>query len=272
MGKTLAGACCATALGICLAAGAGMGGELNVPSINVPKAKQAVPLDAQVDGPAWQGAAIIDALTPCIGTAQPDKAGEIPVTVKLMWDSIGLHIGFICVDSDIFCTKTTNDRKLYEEDVCEIFLDPKGDSRQWYEIEISPKNVRFTMSTALTCEPKSDPASGLLDGQVNARDTWGAPDWEIEGLATATAPLMRDGAVKGWMTQALIPAKILLQRTGGKALEPGMAFRCTLVRYDWRPGTAGTRELLALSWTPIMNGCPHLSPSRMGRLCLVRKL
>jgi len=52
-----------------------------------------------------------------------------------------------------------------------------------------------------------------------------------------------------------------------------MTLRAHLLRYRWtKPFSTAVdpeRRLIAMSWAPVLHGCPHISPGAMGVLKLV---
>jgi len=51
-----------------------------------------------------------------------------------------------------------------------------------------------------------------------------------------------------------------------------MTLRAHLLRYRWtKPFSTAVdpeRRLIAMSWAPVLHGCPHISPGAMGVLKL----
>jgi len=238
---------------------------LDVPVVQIPHAAVAPPLDAAATaGPAWQLAAVIPALTQSIDRkrAVPDV---LPATqVRLMWTDAYLFIRFECADQSVYLPFDTHDAQLYRGDVVEVFLDPVGDARQWFELQVAANNATFDQNLVLTGEPRSD-ADGKLVGEVLARDWWVWPSYEMDGLKTAASK-----RADGWTVELAIPAKSAGKRVGGKAWTSGQKLRANLMRYEWgAPAADGNRPLIAMNWAPVLNGCPHTSPQAMGVFELV---
>ncbi len=60
---------------------------------------------------------------------------------RALWTDEGLFLRFDATDPDPWHTMTRRNDHLWEEEVVEIFLDPGGAGRDYYELEISPANV-----------------------------------------------------------------------------------------------------------------------------------
>jgi hypothetical protein len=230
----------------------------------VPRAEKAPVIDGKLDETEWAGAAVIKGLTPCRDGKYQDKIDKIPTTIRLLWDKDYLYVAYECTDDDIVATLTERDSKLYTEDVCEVFIDPMGDGRQYYEIEVSPNNVIFDTCHITTAEPEYTEAKRFTPEFCN-KNLWVFTEWNMEGLKTATQRTMKDGKETGWICEMAIPAKHLMKRRGLAKLKP-CELRANFMRYDWQPNPKGNgkRELLHMNWAPVVNGCPHISPSAMG--------
>lgn len=233
---------------------------LDVPTLQVPRAASPPPLDATVPvDDAWKTALVVPTLTPSVDPKR--TAGPIPGTeVRLLWDAANLYIRFDCQDTDLYLPFDQHDAQLYLGDVAEVFLDPVGDSRQWFEIQVAANNATFDQNTVLTTEPKSG-ADGMLNGQILARDWWVWSSYELAGLKTS-ASVRKDG----WTVVLAIPAHSAAQRLGVKTWVSGQKLRGNLMRHDWPLDAQGKRVLLPLNWAPVNAGCPHISPAAMGVL------
>jgi len=145
-------------------------------------------------------------------------------------------------------------------------LDPKGDGREVVEIEVSPNNGVLDQISFCTAEPKCQ-ANGVLERVVIDRDYWSFPSWNLNGLRTAATTNDKGG----WIVDMAIPASIL-RRTGNKQFG-SMILRANFLRYDYPlKEKGGQRNFMALNWSPVVEGCPHISPIRMGYLQLIERL
>ncbi|NBD23864.1 carbohydrate-binding family 9-like protein [Paenibacillus glycinis] len=72
--------------------------------------------------------------------------GEAPAlrtAVQACWTGAELRFRFACEDDHVVANMTGHDDPLYEEDVVELFLDELGTGMEYFEIEVSPRNVVF---------------------------------------------------------------------------------------------------------------------------------
>jgi hypothetical protein len=238
-----------------------------LPSVQVPHADRAPAINAAPGDPSWSGAAKIDSLQLSENASPGLKA--IPQTaVLLQWDRANLYVRFVCEgDAEIYSPFSGRDAPYYKGDVVEVFLDVIGDGREYVELEVSPNNGVLDQIYLCTTEPKCG-ANGVLEAGIIDRDLWIFPSWNLDGLRTAA----RRNGKGGWIVDMAIPASIL-KRTGRKEFGP-MAIRANFLRYDYPRKEQGARggndrEFVPLNWSSVEAGCPHISPSRMGRLQLV---
>lgn len=240
-----------------------------VPSLQVPRATTPPAIDGRLDDEPWRGAATIAGLLPSRGEDTAARIAKTPTTVRVLWDPGYLYVAFECVDDAVYTTGDSRPRdQIYREDVCEVFLDGVGDGRQYLEVQSSPAGRNFDVLYLYSREPEYTPQMRLTEEFCRA-DRWKFPGWEVKGLRTAGRKLVRRGKEVGWTVEIAIPAGPIMKRRGREGFFP-TEIRANFVRYDWPPSDSdGKRELLQQNWSPVLLGCPHISPSRMGRLNLV---
>ena len=243
--------------------------HLTVPSVRLTPAVTADPSDS-----AWATAATIPALTLSQGDGGRGLS-PLPTQVKLLWDKDALYLRFVCTATEVYAPTRTHDAALYTGDVVEVFLDVKGDGRQWIELEVSPDNATFDQVTTLTTDPVSN-ADLVLAGVVLDRDWWVDLSWSLNGWRTAATVQRTGGKITGWTVDMALPAKSVLRRLGADHYAP-MTLGANFLRYEQLRGIApkttdpkSPRRLLALNWAPVQYGCPHISPLAMGFLTLAQ--
>lgn len=252
-------------LATCLFLGCAAVGAAERPTLHVPHATQPPEIDGRLDDAVWASAGIITALQPAQGVKRPAAMDLVPTEIRMLWDEQGLYVAFRCTDDEIFASGTIeHDGNVYMDDVCEIFVDAKGDGRQWIEIQVNPLNQTLDLMSLCvgdaTCLP-----NGRLASTV---DVFAIRGWEATGMRTASGRLLEDGKEVGWTVEMAIPASALIKRLGGTTLAAG-TMRANLMRYDHRPKPGhDTRSLLHMNWSPVVHGCPHISPAAMGTIIL----
>ena len=228
----------------------------NLPCIEVPQARIAPEIKAKLRDPAWDEAAVIPILRPPAGLRK-----EAPRTcVFLLWSPEYLFVRFHCEDSTPLTPFRGRDKPHHQGDVVEVFLDPAGHSRLWYEIQVTAKNDVLDKISMLKAPPESGP-DGTLTPRALA-SLAASERFTIEGLRTAARKVRG-----GWIVEIAIPARAII-RSRSARLQPG-EIRANFLRCEWKHNASGTRELLPLNWSPVHEGCPHISPQRMGILRLL---
>ncbi len=183
--------------------------------------------------------------------------------IRLKWSPDFLYVAFVCTDNDVFCTRTRgHDEDLHNEDVCEIFIDGTGDSRQFIEIQTAPSGENLDKIYVYSADVSSGPDGRVLE-PIRSRDCWGFLEWDMEGLVTAASTNSA-----GWCAEMAIPAKFVVKRRGASQFSSGMELRANFVRYDHDMQPSGKRNFVQQNWFPVIVGNPHNSPACMGRLIL----
>jgi hypothetical protein len=238
-----------------------------LPVLQVPRAVVAPRMDADLADAAWKNAAFIPALTLSQGKASADLV-PLATRVLVLWSAEYLYVRFVCEDDEIYAPLQGHDAPLYEGDAVEVFIDARGDARQFIEVEVAPNDSVFDALHLLTSPAHSD-ADGVLSAKILACDAWSFPEWNLDGLRTATGVLARDGKARGWIADIALPAAPLLKRLGKTAFAP-LKLRANFLRYDHRltSNSSKPRALIAMNWSPVAWGRPHRSPQRMGFLKL----
>lgn len=203
------------------------------------------PIDADWSHPAWEPTTTLGPLR--LSDGAPAFWGTL---VKLGYDAERLYIAFLCVDQDIWGTFRKHDDPLYQEEVVEAFLDPSGEGKRYYEIELSPHNVVI---------------DGIMEWTGPAKKVW-HPEWDCEGLQTATqimGELDTPEVPDRWWTAVL---SVPFAGLGVPAPEPGVLWRANLYRIE--RDREGRGDEYQAAWPPQEPGARadfHV-PQRFGHL------
>ncbi|MCR4411491.1 MAG: carbohydrate-binding family 9-like protein [Thermoguttaceae bacterium] len=203
-------------------------------------------LSGKADDPLWREARPMELAGPIDG-----KPGRYRTTARMLYNDRFLYLAFRCEDERVWGTFTQRDAEIYTEECVEAFLCPSGMVRQYYEINVSPRNTVFD-AFILNGRPWNGP-------RVNFR---GLKEYTCDGLVTKThidGPLDAPGA-KGWSAEFAIPFASLI---GPEHLtpRPGDRWRMNLFRID--SPEKGKLELY--SWSPTEINDFHC-PWRFGTL------
>jgi hypothetical protein len=110
-----------------------------VPKLALVQTKRPPMLDGLLSDPAWGLANTTRAFV------ETRHGGVAPVqaSAKLLWDERYLYIGVEVNDALLRASHTEHDDHLWEQDSVEIMIDPDGDGRGYFEIQVSPRGVVF---------------------------------------------------------------------------------------------------------------------------------
>ena len=225
-------------------------------------------MTADAGDPAWDGATVIRGLGLALHSPAWDQ--QPPTTVALLWDRDYLYVRFTSTTSaePVSPYGTQHDAKHYMGDVVEIFLDPVGDGRQYFEIQQSPAGGILDQNTTLTAAANSD-SEGRLLPQVLAKDYWPNLSYDMPGLRNASH-YERHGDAWVWIADFALPAKAVLKRVGESNFSP-RTLRLNLVRYAHLAHPSDPNHaMIAMNWSPVKWGCPHQSPAAMRTIRLAQ--
>jgi len=219
---------------------------VGVPEYLCRRAPSPIDINGDLSKPAWRGAEPVSLVLVDSGR-KPDQ----PTTVRMLYDDASLYFAFHVVDSDIWSTFRRRDEMLSEQEVVEMFIDPFGHGRVYFEFNISPHNVVFDAVILNRMVPP--------DGK---RDLIGLREWDCAGLRTA---VVVDGELdtrrpvsRGWDVEAAVPLRELVPPRCPPA--PGDEWRLNLYRID-----RGREKDEYQAWAPTGRIDFHM-PAHFGRL------
>jgi hypothetical protein len=196
-------------------------------------------IDGKLDDAAWRIAPPLTLVSTFSGLPVPRTT-----VARMCWDRANLYVAFECAGPEIWGTVTERDGPIYLQDAAEIFLEPKCYSKDYFELDISPKNVVF--------DGRFDRGAGMPLGSQ------AATDWSCEGWKTATGIIDRPHANKEWTAEMAIPFASL----GRMAPQFGERWRANLYRVSSRP-----RPWEYQAWSPTYTrGQAFHIPSRFGMI------
>ncbi len=189
-------------------------------------------LSGKADDPLWEQAEAARLVNPISG-----ESGNYATTVKLLYNASYLYITFECEDDYVWGTITGRDSAIFAEECVEAFICPSGKTRQYYELNVSPRNAIFDAYII-----NGRPTSGE---RGNGFRSW--KDFTCEGMETQVhinGELGKPGA-KSWTVEYAIPFSSII---GSDNLVPvaGEEWRINLYRID--SPVKGKLEFYA--WSP----------------------
>lgn len=148
-------------------------------------------LDGRLDKPFWANAPWTDDFVDIEGDLKPRPFKR--TRVKMLWDDEYLYFGAEMEEDQIWATLTERDSVIFYDNDFEIFIDPDGDTHNYYEFEMNAFNTIWDL---LLPKPYRDGGP-----PINS--------WDIRGIRTA---VHIDGEVnnpnadnKGWSIEVAMP-------------------------------------------------------------------
>ena len=226
-------------------------------------------IDGKLDDAVWQKAEADFRFTDISGEGFPEP--RFKTSVKLLWDSTFLYVGAEMEEPHVSSCISARDDIVYHDNDFEVFLDPDGDARNYFELEVNALGNLFDLFLAGSYRDPDRPFISF--------------GWDCPGLQLATCV---DGTLndpsdtdRGWSAEFAIPARAVLTEWDSSFTE-GMLMRVGFSRVEWqwdiRDGvyTRKEREDGTLlpednwTWGPTGMVAMHM-PERWGRVYLARE-
>ena len=214
-----------------------------VPRLGVLQTKRSPRLDGSLDDPVWGFA---KTSRPFVETRNGGVAG-IQASAKLLWDTRYLYVGVDVHDALLRASHTQRDDHLWEQDCVELMIDPDGDAKNYFEIQVSPRGVVFDSRYDSRRAPKP----------------FGHVDWDsqIRAAVSPRGTIDDRKADAGYAVEIAIPWQAF--SLDGKPVPPptiGDEWRANLYVMDLGPD-----RQQAAAWSPLGIGDFHV-PRRFGIL------
>ena len=185
------------------------------------RAKEPLELDGRIDKPFWEAAEWTEDFVDIEGDLRPKP--EKRTRVKMLWDDEYFYFAAELIEDQIWATLTERDSVIFYDNDFEIFIDPDGDSHQYYEFEINALNTVWDLLLVKPYRDGGPPVNG----------------WDIAGLKTAVhidGELNRPGADnRKWSVEVAMPWSSLREcAKEGRPPVPGEFWRVNFSRVEWR--------------------------------------
>lgn len=150
-----------------------------------------VVVDGVLDDAAWNSAAWTTAFVDIEGDSKPKPRFE--TQAKMSWDNNYLYIAAKMEEPHVFGTLTEHDSVIFYDPDFEVFIDPDGDTHNYYEFEINALNTGWDLKLP---KPYMDMGSAQNE-------------WDIPGLKTAVSiqGTLNDASDldQGWTVEIAFP-------------------------------------------------------------------
>jgi hypothetical protein len=211
-------------------------------------------IDGMMDEQAWAEAATTEYFV----EQESGDSVPHPTQARLLWDDHYLYVGFICDDPDVWSTLTGRDAHLWEEENVEIFGDPDGDEKNYFEMEFNPLGTIFDQVVD----------HSWMEGDNNEDRSWNLQGLKVGVSVAGTVNDVSDTDT-AWYCEVAIPYDSLPDSVLSAASRPagGVSWRLQLARYNRNRDDQGnvTGDPETSLWNMTGNPWFHV-PSRFGKI------
>lgn len=178
-------------------------------------------IDGRLDESAWKKVYWSEDFQDIRGKSGPKP--RFRTRVKMLWDDDYFYIGAELEEPHVWATLTGRDSIIYQDNDFEVFIDPDGDTHNYYELEINALNTVWDL---VLVKPYRDGGPAIHS-------------WDIQGLKTA---VYVDGTLnnpsdkdRGWSVEIAIPWEVLKEAAPFKKKpESGDLWRINFSRVEYR--------------------------------------
>ena len=107
------------------------------------RAPSAIRIDGRLDDAAWKRAPWTPDFVDIRGATQPRP--RFRTRVKMLWDDTYLYIAAELEEPHVWATLTEHDSVIFRDNDFEVFLNPSGDGRNYFEFEINALNTGWDL-------------------------------------------------------------------------------------------------------------------------------
>jgi len=212
---------------LCFFVAAIMGNTFPVPMIKYNprsyvcyRSAESLTLDGRLDESTWRMASWTTSFVDIEGHLKPEP--KLRTRVKMLWDELYFYIGAEMEEPHVWATLKKRDSVIFYDNDFEIFIDPDGDTHNYYELEVNALGTEWDL---LLLKPYRDQGRVAVDS------------WDIEGLITAIhidGTLNDPGDIdRGWSIEIAIPWQVLEECADTFHPEDGDQWRVNFSRVQW---------------------------------------
>jgi Carbohydrate family 9 binding domain-like len=185
-------------------------------------------IDGRLDEAAWRDAPWTTDFVDIEGDARPRPG--LRTRAKMLWDDEYFYVGAELEEPHLWATLTKHDSVIFQDHDFEVFIDPNGDSHEYYEFEINALGTGWDLFLP---RPYKD-GGQAMNG------------WEIPGMGSA---VHLDGTLddpadtdRGWTVELAFPWAALKEQARRPAPPAdGDQWRLDFSRVEWDLTSAGGR-------------------------------
>ena len=177
-----------------------------------------ITIDGKLDEPSWENAEETAEFVDISGEGFPNP--KYRTTAKMLWDDEFLYVAAEMEEPDLRASLTEHDSIIYRDNDFEVFLDPDGDGKNYFEIEI---NAFGTVFDLMLDKPYRVGGNFLMQ--------WNCPGLKTAVCCTGTLNNASD-CDSGWVVEMAIPRKALSLNFDNPLLS-GKCWRVNFSRVQW---------------------------------------
>ena len=178
-------------------------------------------MDGKLDEDAWQSANWTDLFVDIEGRLKPKPFYN--TRLKMLWDDEYFYFAVDMEEPHVWAKLKQRDTVIFKDNDFEIFLDPDGDTHNYYELEVNALETEWDL---------------MLLKPYHNQDKVAVDSWDIPGLitkvyvdGTINNPTDRD---KGWSVEIAIPWKALVNNfRSNTPPQEGEQWKVNFSRVQW---------------------------------------
>ncbi|MFC0184125.1 Carbohydrate family 9 binding domain-like [Pseudarcicella hirudinis] len=180
-----------------------------------------VKIDGHLSENSWKNAEWTEKFVDIEGDKKPAPAQD--TKIKMLWDDHYLYIAAVLEEKDIWAYQNKKDQIVFLENDFEVFLDPDGDTHNYFELEINALNNTFDLFLS---KPYRNGGPALIS-------------WDVKGLKSAVSiegtvnnPSDKD---KRWTIEMAIPfSSVTLGTKSGEIPKDRSFWKANFSRVEWQ--------------------------------------
>ena len=184
------------------------------------KSDSPILIDGKLDDGSWENAQWTDLFIDIEGNLKPKPFFD--TKVKMLWDDNYFYFGAFMEEPHVWATITARDAVIFKDNAFKIFLDPDGDTHNYYELEVNAFEAEWDL---LLLKPYRDQGRVAVDS------------WDIPGLLTK---VHINGSLnnandrdKYWSVEIAIPWKALEECAPSFLPKEGDQWKVNFSRIQW---------------------------------------
>lgn len=184
------------------------------------KTQAPILIDGNLNDPSWDYVEWTDSFVDIEGPLKPLPFFD--TKVKMLWDENYFYFGAVLEEPHIWATLMARDAVIFRDNDFEIFIDPDGDTHNYYELEV---NAFETVWDLLLLKPYRDQRKVAVDS------------WDIPGLiskvhlsGSLNNPNDQDS---NWSVEIAIPWKALEECAPNFLPQEGEQWKINFSRVHW---------------------------------------